>query len=257
MKICSFDVGIKNLSFAVVQDGRLHDWKLVDLKHQAGGDLCLSVVRALDGHPALLQCDVALVEKQPSKNNKMRIVEALIQAYFVIRGVASEDSSIKKAVVYSSKHKLGGESHRGSSGYRERKKLSVTRCKAFLDATGQDDAFVQLFLGSKKQDDLADCLLQALSYEGNATFREISNTPMDTACTIVARRPSALQERRGYTKSNLKWILSRLPHDSPESMAQHIDATKMLKRAVERWYRGDISQALREFNIDLSATVRI
>ena len=129
MKIASFDVGTKNLAYCIVENGLIQHWDVLEIKYTTNETLCNNIVRAMDVHPELLEVDTVVIEKQPSKNNKMRIVEALLNAYFVIKGTTSASSLVSKVCVYSSKHKLGDTNLRGNSNYRERKKLGITRWK--------------------------------------------------------------------------------------------------------------------------------
>lgn len=245
MKVCSFDVGMKNLAFAVTDGEQILDWQLVALDPKTPGGICVALVHALDGHPVLQTCDVALIEKQPSRNNKMRVIEALIQSYFVIRCIAIENPTMKKAVVYSSKHKLGRDTFKGSGGYRERKKLGVTRCACFLEETQQNQRFVKLFNSSKKKDDLADSLLQALSYTNSNVFQNVSSKQLDTVCKVNPRKPTERQHQRLYSKSNLKWLFHQNCKSSDE-IAHYVSLNPKVKKAIDRWYGGSTDQAIRE-----------
>ena len=248
MKIASFDVGIKNLAFCIADGEHIIQWEVVDISSRGNNDMCKQVVLCLDKFACLLDVDTILIEKQPSKNNKMRIVESLINAYFVIKGSLNEMSPVKKVCVYSAKHKLGASSFKGKQNYRERKKLGVTRCAAFIENTEQDSIFKERFKLSKKKDDLADCLLQLLSYINCNYLKELEHTQLDSVCKIVARKPTAMQLRKMYSKSNLKHFFAQC--------TEIIGVRKLLiedlrvKRAVEHWYRENgIEQALREMEL--------
>uniref|UniRef100_A0A6C0F788 Mitochondrial resolvase Ydc2 catalytic domain-containing protein n=1 Tax=viral metagenome TaxID=1070528 RepID=A0A6C0F788_9ZZZZ len=257
MNICSFDVGIKNLAFAIITNGKIIDWQLIDLHSKNQEALCKELVETLDKYPNLLECNIALIEKQPSRNNKMRIVEALLHSYFIIKGVTSPESNITKSIIYSAKHKLGAHTHKGSTGYRERKKLSITRCKHYLEQTNQDEKFINLFSKSKKQDDLADSLLQALSFEKNHVFETLSSQKIDTICKIISRKPTPKQEKKGLSKSNLKWLFLSNNFSSIDDYTNLTLQNPKIGSAVKKWYHNDISQALREFDINLNSIISI
>ena len=251
MKVVSFDVGTKNLAYCLIEGHNIISWKVIDIQYRNNEDLCNRVVATLDQNPEVLDADVALIEKQPSKNNKMRIVEALLNAYFVIKGVNSDSSNIAKSVVYSSKHKLGDTNLRGKPNYRERKKLGMTRCEQFLKQTEQPDDIQTLYQMSKKKDDLADSLLQALSYVKDDTIKEIEGLDLDTSSTISARKPTKKQESKMYSKSNLKYIFMNHSEKTINGLSQLQNTNPKIKRAVSHWYQhGGIEKAMREFNID-------
>jgi hypothetical protein len=106
----------------------------------------------------LSDLDAVLVEKQPPRNVKMRLIETILLVFFATRRV-------KTVLSYSAKHKLGsaGKQTRGKKNYSLRKKMSVVMCGSYLEKTN-DPTHTALFQKSKKKDDLSDALLQYLSY---------------------------------------------------------------------------------------------
>jgi hypothetical protein len=191
MKILSFDVGLKNLAYCVYEtsEDKILTWSVDEIK---GCEITRAMVKHLDS--LNLECDTILIEKQPTRNNKMRIIENLIHVYYVIK------SPEKKIVVYSPKHKLGKETFKGAKMYRERKKLGINRCNSYLLQNKAE--WIDFFSKSKKKDDLADSLLQALSYCNRLPTGEVENI-----CKVVARKPTPKQEKNGYSKSNLKYLI--------------------------------------------------
>jgi len=229
MRIASFDVGIKNLAFCITEEEKICLWEIKDITPERGEDTCTSIVKLLDSIPELLDVDVIVIEKQPSRNNKMRIVEALLYSYFIIKGVSQTEIRVRKAVVYSAKHKLGKTSFKGKSCYRERKKLAVARCSKFISETEQEPDFIAQFQESKKKDDLSDCFLQAMSYIKSATLLQMSDTIVIEDEKIVCRKPSVSQEKKGYTKSNLKYLYKNL------SESEFIKSKK-IQVACNKWF---------------------
>ena len=205
--ILSLDVGTKNLGVCIINEKNdITFWKVLQFIQQHKEDLCCCIVRTLDTFD-FKHVDTVLIEKQPSRNNKMRIVEALLQAYFVIRGKLDKDSKISKVLIYSAKHKLGVNTAKGKTNYRERKKLSVERTKEYLTKSNQAAEHIEMFNKEKKKDDLADSLLQALSYTECAVHLQLQKDVQPPAKTVVARKPTERQSIKGMTKSNIKWIL--------------------------------------------------
>lgn len=154
--ILSFDVGQKNLAYCKVDQSQIVEWNVISLPTSG---VC-GVVQALKTHfPLDDEIDTVVVEKQPSRNIKMRIIETILLSYFATLG--------KKVVSYSAKHKLGsvGKEIKGKKNYTMRKKMSVVMCRTYLDAH-ESATNRALFEKSKKKDDLADCLLQFLAYTG-------------------------------------------------------------------------------------------
>ena len=161
--ILSFDVGIKNLAFCVMdRQFNIHSWFCTEIPNpttQLKNLLCY-----LDSLELMENVDTILIEKQPYKNPKMRLLENILLTYFNIRNI--DNSNDVKILSYNAKHKLGelGKQIKGKTNYNQRKKLSIQLCNTFLVKYTQEDVFKYYFTKSKKKDDLADSLLQALSF---------------------------------------------------------------------------------------------
>jgi len=226
--ILSFDVGLKNLAFCILKESQIVDWEVFPISISKGDTICDSIVKCLDNHKSLekmLNCTTVLIEKQPSKNNQMRIIESLLNAYFVIKGKNDSASAINKVIVYSAKHKLGQNTQRGKSMYTERKKLSVARAKVFLENTNSE--FIKLFTDSKKKDDLADSLLQGLAYTKGSEYDALQNILVDLESKVIAKEPTQKQISRGYSKSNIKYLLQNMETipDNMETLDSKIQQT--------------------------------
>ena len=239
MKLLSFDVGIKNLAYCIfnTDNNSIEKWNIIDITPKKNDNACAHMVNLLDGYEELLNCDIVLIEKQPSKNNKMRIVEGLLNAYFVIKGITNKDSSISKVIVYSAKHKLGKDTFRGKANYSQRKKLGVFRTHSFLKQYTQTDTFNTLFTNSKKKDDLADSLLQALSYINLDINCDTESFVKQEK--IISRKPSKKQERSRYSKCNLKWIFNEYIKEgyTKELILNKIESETKVLSAVKYWFK--------------------
>lgn len=156
MYLLSFDVGTKNLAYCKIRkdDHGICDWNVCAVPYN--GTNIPKVVEFLKNTFDTTDLTTVLVEKQPARNPKMRVIENVLLTYFATVGVPT-------VVSYSAKHKLGstGKTMRGKTNYTMRKKMSVIMIKSYLQKT--NDVQLEYFLKHKKQDDLADCLLQYLS----------------------------------------------------------------------------------------------
>ena len=170
--VLSFDVGIRNLAFCLMTpDDRIAAWELLDIADPAGKPGKLTVRTSSILYAALEErwaefapADVVVLEKQPPKNAIMRVVQGMLEMYFVAHG--------KRVEVFDAKQKLAasgaGPKLSGSKKYRERKKEAVAVCRRFLEGTRQEDWCAAVLDKTKKADDLSDSLVQALR------FREIA-----------------------------------------------------------------------------------
>ena len=152
----SFDVGQKNLAFCKVnlETRDIVEWNVISLPVSL-----TAIVKHLEQTFSMGNVSLVLVEKQPARNVKMRIIETILMTYFATNGV-------KTVLSYSAKHKLGaiGKTIKGKTNYTMRKKMSVVMCRTYISRTANMGTWLDFFEKSKKKDDLADCLLQYLSY---------------------------------------------------------------------------------------------
>ena len=83
-------------------------------------------------------------------------------------------SGFTNVLNYSAKHKLGaiGKTVKGVKNYSMRKKYSTHMARSFLKTHDVDSQ--ELFEGHKNKDDLADCLLQGVSYMNSSLLEELS-----------------------------------------------------------------------------------
>lgn len=172
MIILSFDIGIKNLAYCMIdtEDNSILDWNILDC---SGTNETLRVIEELDSLEYLREADIVLLEKQPSFNPKMRNISTGLYVYFVLR-IQHERSKECKIIFYPAKYKLKccdiTIEHKSKDKYRQNKNLGVVHTRHFLK-THQD-----FFEKHKKKDDLADCYLQALSYIKFFNFSKVQNT---------------------------------------------------------------------------------
>ena len=161
--ILSFDVGIRNLAYCLIDnsdnDWNILDWNIIDC---TSSNSILTLIKELDALPHLLNSTTVLIEKQPSFNPKMRIISGCIYTYFTLR-IAHELNRNVKLIFYSAKHKLkhiNVEQIKAKTKYSRNKKTAIEETKFIL----KESDWLNFFLNNKKKDDLADSLLQGLSY---------------------------------------------------------------------------------------------
>jgi len=96
MKILSWDVGIYNLSYCILEkiDDKISiiDWDIVNLVDNEAMKKNRSLVfenipRKLHEKPQLLDVDIVVIENQPSlKNPQMKSIQMILYSYFLILG---------------------------------------------------------------------------------------------------------------------------------------------------------------------------
>jgi len=195
--ILSIDVGIRNLAMCLFDESSslIKKWDVSGIppEHQEG--LYVSLRKHLDDRPWVLEADTVLIEKQPDRNKKMKTVENFLHAYFVIKASKAD------TIIYDAKFKIPDVSGPGRAQYNKRKKASVDRCRTFLETNDVNSHWLPVFTASKKKDDLADTVMQAISFT-----KRVDTTKTKVSKKIVARKPNDNQKRTKYSKSNLLWI---------------------------------------------------
>lgn len=242
MIITSFDVGIKNLAYCVIdtEAHRIIKWNLLCVNDR---NPCASLAKVLDNE-ALPPCDLVLIERQPGRNKSMLRMEAYIHMHCVARGLGS------RVALYNAVHKLKdtGQENKGRDMYRARKKASVSLTQQYLLDHPQAPEIQALFTSCKKKDDLADSLLQALSYEDQTT--DIPKGPLQK---ITPRKPTEKQAKSGrYSPSNIAYLVREklketlfayIPSDPRDTHRRVIADDARLRKSVERHF-GTIDEGI-------------
>jgi hypothetical protein len=195
--ILSIDCGIKNLAMCLIDPltKKIHQWDVsgVPPKHADGIFPCM--VRHLNGKPWVLDATTVLIEKQPDRNRSMKGIENLLHTYFLIKE--------KDVVIWDARHKIPDHAGAGKSMYAKRKKASIERARAFIAGDGPNQDLIKFFDSHSKKDDLADTVMQALSF--------IEKRPVDDAPKKVKkaapRKPTENQKNTKYSKANLAWLV--------------------------------------------------
>jgi hypothetical protein len=219
MVLLSIDVGIKNLAMCLIEEDttKVLQWDVsgVPPQHRDGLFPCLR--DHLDEKPWVLTATTILIEKQPGMNKTMKTVENFLHSYFVIKNPKAE------TIIYDARHKVPDVAGAGKARYRQRKQVSIDRCREFIEGSEVNNHWMPTFVASKKKDDLADTVLQALSYINRRVVGKVKETSSGKETNsgskkkIVARKPNENQKATKYSIPNLIWLARNEPHEKLKS----------------------------------------
>ena len=228
--ILSIDVGIRNLAMCLLNETNnlVVEWDVSGVPPEHKDGIYVSLRKHLDARPWVLTADTILIEKQPDRNKKMISVMHFLHAYFIIKCPRAE------TILYDARHKVPDVAGPGKSQYLKRKKVSIERCEEFIRSGPTNAHWLDTFLKSKKKDDLADTVLQALSFVNRV---EVKSTKKPTK--LVPRKPNENQKRTKYSKSNLAWIYLNKPE------CECLENNKRFMKDLKRYYR-DIDDLVKD-----------
>ena len=232
--ILSIDVGIRNLAMCQFNEtsNLVVNWDVSGIPPEHKDGVYVSLRKHLDERPWVLESDIILIEKQPDRNKKMKMVEHFLHAYFVIKAPKSE------TIIYDAKFKIPDVVGPGKAQYRKRKKVSIERCEAFLRGDDTNKHWIETFMKSKKKDDLADTVMQAISF----TKRVEPKKKEKIVKKLVPRKPNENQKRTKYSKCNLAYIYK----NSPE--CECLENNKRFMKDLKRYYRS-IDDLIKEMTL--------
>ncbi len=221
--ILSIDVGIRNLAMCQFNEtsNLVVEWDVSGVPPEHRDGIYVSLRKHLDDKPWILNSDIILIEKQPDRNKKMKMVEHFLHAYFVIKAPKSE------TIIYDARFKIPDVVGPGKAQYTKRKKVSIERCEAFLRRDDTNKHWIETFMKSKKKDDLADTIMQAISF----TKRVEPKKKEKIVKKLVPRKPNENQKRTKYSKCNLAYIYK----NSPE--CECLENNKRFMKDLKRYYR--------------------
>lgn len=233
--ILSIDVGIRNLALCLLNDkkhNRVEQWDVDGIPPEHKNGIYVSLRDHLDARPWVLQADTILIEKQPDRNKKMISVMHFLHAYFIIRCPKAE------TILYDARHKIPDVAGPGKAQYNKRKKVSIQRCEEFIrDGTTNID-WLEVFIKSKKKDDLADTVMQALSFVNRI---EVLPKSKKKTTKLITRRPNENQKRTKYSKSNLAWIYLNKPE------CECLENNKRFMKDLKRYFT-NLDDLIKEIN---------
>ena len=197
--LLSIDCGIKNLAMCLIDPStkKIHQWDVsgVPPKHADGIFPCM--VRHLNGKPWVLEAKTVLIEKQPDRNRGMKGIENLLHTYFLVKE--------KDVVIWDARHKIPDHAGAGKAMYAKRKKASIERAREFITGNGPNKELVSFFDSHKKKDDLADTVMQALSFIEKRPSEGESSGGKEKK--VSPRKPTENQKNTKYSKANLAWLV--------------------------------------------------
>ena len=237
--ILSIDVGIRNLALCLLDEDHKNlvtEWDVDGIPPQHADGVYVSLRNHLDERPWVLTAKTILIEEQPSFNKKMVSVMHFLHAYFIIKCPEAE------TIIYHASNKIPDISGPGKAQYNKRKKASIERCEAFIRSSDVNAHWVDTFVKSKKKDDLADTVMQALSFVNRKEVTPASAKKKQTTKKLVARKPNENQKMTKYSKSNLAWIYLN------KVACEVLEKNKRFMKDLKRYYR-DIEELKKALDI--------
>lgn len=197
--ILSIDCGIKNLAMCLINpvNKRIQHWDVSGVPPLHADGIFSCMVRHLNSKPWILEANTVLIEKQPDKNRGMKGIENLLHTYFLVKE--------KDVVIWDARHKIPDFAGPGKVMYAKRKKASIERARVFIDGVGPNNDWVPFFDKHSKKDDLADTVMQALSFIDKRP--PVENGTVSPPKRVLPRKPTDNQTRTKYSKANLAWIV--------------------------------------------------
>ena len=226
--LLSIDVGIKNLAMCLMDPGtkKIHEWEVAGVPPQSTDGLFRSLKKHIDARDWVrLAPGTVLIEKQPDKNRTIKSVEHFLHAYFLCQG--------KEVVIWDARHKIPDVAGPGRAKYLERKKASIERCRAFIEATNPE--WIHDFDKHKKKDDLADTCMQALSYIDRQPSAFAAQSAEPEKKNVRPRKPTERQKDTKYSRANLAWLYANGQHK-----------TKRFEKDLARYYHS-LNDLITEF----------
>ena len=229
MLILSIDVGIRNLAMCLIDesDKSIKHWDVSSVPSETDDGLFCALNEHLRDRPWTLDADVVLIEKQPDRNRRIVSCMYFLQSYFII--LAKEGA---RTFLWNAALKVPDCQGKTAAAYRKRKNTAIERCRTFLENTWSvNGKWIEFFDTHRKKDDLADTVLQALSYE---------NAPRAAAAAqkvsvVRPRRPTEHQKKTRYSKSNLVFVYNHFVN-TPE-FEKNVKQNKRFNRDVARYYK--------------------
>lgn len=176
MKVCSFDIGEKNMAccelieIPATKQAKILNWQIFDLSNgkktkEPVQNVCRRLIAMIDDNLYLRTARRVVIEMQPNTNTRMRIISYALDSVFQTLAKARNYEivvdfihAVKKLSLYPNEDQVTLKTN-----YKLRKKLSVELCKDFLKQH-KDEKNLKFLTNCKKADDYSDCYLQGVAY---------------------------------------------------------------------------------------------
>lgn len=231
--LLSIDVGIKNLALCMIEEStkEIKHWDVSGVPMESDQGLFELMNKHLNTKPWVLESTVILIEKQPGQNKKMKSVENFLHAYFIIKCPNAQ------TIIYDARHKIPDVVGAGKVMYRKRKAVSVERAREFIKSD-PNTHWIPTFVASKKKDDLADTVMQALSFI-NRVEPASSKKKKAAPEKVTARKPTEHQKETKYSKSNLAWFVKNKTRTELEKDKRFLKDVARYYSSLDELYKVD------------------
>jgi hypothetical protein len=150
-----------------IRNNKFKKFKVAKCKDYPLDDLCDIIINTFDNKfPHFKNVDIVLIELQLIKSPQIKTVSNIIYTYFKIRGQHSNtEHKISNISFYRATNKLMFYDNEKCDieNYKQRKNTAIDNVMNYLKQN-EDMDNLKLFTSHSKKDDLADALLQILSY---------------------------------------------------------------------------------------------
>ena len=175
------------------------------------------------------------LKNNPQKNKAMKRMEAYLELYCIMSGCPT-------VICYNAVNKVSDCPGKGRKAYIKRKNVGIERAQKYIHDTKQDKKWIDLFNDSSKKDDLADSLLQGLSYDATSIVKK--KEPKKTK--VCPRRPTENQKTTKYSKSNLYFLFKKELDGDLDKLKEKVRKKKRWMRDVQRYYH-NLDEACQDF----------
>lgn len=186
MILIGWDIGIKNLSYCVVEyndsEYKILDWSIIDLRSDdkkcskiSLKELSIELYKKLEKINYFKNFDYVIIENQPVlKNPTMKSIQMILFSYFSFKSLNVPE--FKDLLLMNASNKLkvySGEIEKETlekinklkSKYSRNKKFSILHTKLIIeDHKINKEKWLDFYNSNKKKDDLADSFLMILYY---------------------------------------------------------------------------------------------
>jgi hypothetical protein len=163
----SWDIGIKNLAFAILSNNELIYWKkmaITNKKKITKNEIAKCLFDTLEKNKKKIlihNYEIAIIESQVKKNVKAGWLFSSLSMWLFMNG-------IKKIIPVTAMKKFSSLKIEMPKKYTERKKIIIKKCEETLnDASGKyiiSDICKKKMLKYKKKDDISDAFIMGYCY---------------------------------------------------------------------------------------------